>query len=300
MRLRAISIGSAVPREFLRGRVHSVFDRACNLRLLDGSLVTLVVSALGNVPQGIRLGTPASFDFPSSHLRPGQAVITRGDLLAVAGTSLFIDLRSARPWDPDLSRLRADFSRPDVRVAWSLSRLELDGHPLRDEKRSLGAILLPSAASVPNPSFDSTLAWGVLSSTLDLARAVKRLDLMAVIGLAEALIGLGPGLTPSGDDLLVGYLGGLWAAAGDVRERLEFLSGLARSVLSLAHRTNEISRVYLQHAAAGRLSEPLVELARAIAQGKADVRQATRNALRVGQSSGAYGVLGLLLGMRAW
>ncbi len=54
---------------------------------------------------------------------------------------------------------------------------------------------------------------------------------LAETGQVAGLIGLGPGLTPSGDDFLVGYLAGLWCSAGSTRLRVEFLSALGKAIV---------------------------------------------------------------------
>ena len=66
--------------------------------------------------------------------------------------------------------------------------------------------------------------------------------------------------------------------------------------------TNAISRTYIRSAVNGNVSEPIATLAQHIGQAKSvdSVREATRSALRVGSTSGADGVLGLLLGCIAW
>jgi len=67
-----------------------------------------------------------------------------------------------------------------------------------------------------------------------------------------ALAGLGPGLTPEGDDLIAGYAAGLALFHG----RSEEASALAEAA---ALRTTSLSATLLRHAAAGELAEPAHE-----------------------------------------
>jgi hypothetical protein len=117
-----------------------------------------------------------------------------------------------------------------------------------------------------------------------------------------SLIGLGPGLTPSGDDFLVGYLAGLWATAGHSPSRTQFVGALGAEISAAARNTNEISGAYLRSAATGHVSEPIAKLAQQLKQANdmRNVRAATQAALQVGHTSGTDGVLGLLLGCLAW
>ena len=118
----------------------------------------------------------------------------------------------------------------------------------------------------------------------------------------EALVGAGPGLTPAGDDLLVGYLAGLISTAGACSRRLAFVEAVCAAVLELTGRTSAISRLYLQNATEGRVAERLLNLLKLIAAGASPTQThgAAVKALAVGSSSGPAGVLGLLLGLAAW
>lgn len=66
--------------------------------------------------------------------------------------------------------------------------------------------------------------------------------------LVRSLAGLGPGLTPQGDDLLAGYIAGLVLLHGQ-RKRAEQLASQA------AARTNGLSATLLRHAALGEVPE---------------------------------------------
>jgi hypothetical protein len=79
--------------------------------------------------------------------------------------------------------------------------------------------------------------------------AVRRADLDAALRTATRLIGLGPGLTPAGDDVMAGTMAGLVLLGHPAAERFS----AAVSALA-AGRTTELSRALLRHAAAGRVS----------------------------------------------
>jgi len=135
----------------------------------------------------------------------------------------------------------------------------------------------------------------------ELVKAAGRLDPPAEASVA-GLIGLGPGLTPAGDDFLVGFLTGLRCTTGKKEERLEFLSGLGKTIVRLSRRTNDISRTYLFHATRGQVSSKLAALADAIVSGDRpdSLLPIAEDAMRVGHSSGMETVTGLLIGLFAW
>lgn len=125
-----------------------------------------------------------------------------------------------------------------------------------------------------------------------------------VVGMEDigALVGLGTGLTPSGDDILTGYVAGLWCTVRRKPQRRAFLGAVANLVVRYSTRTNDIARTYLCLAARGQVSSRLVDLAAAICNGSDAERvwAATEAAMQVGHTSGMETVRGLLLGLAAW
>ena len=282
MHLTALSVGPEAPRIRFNGVIHSVFDQACNIRVDDGRLLALLLPCLGNVPHGARIAAPAGFGF-ARHLTVCGPVGCRADVLRMA--QLSIDLGTAQPWRADLAAAGVDLSVPQVARAW------------RAAWRMLGQ-RRPRAGDAQG---------ALLSRTVDrrglcLARATRHLRVHEAARAVESLIGCGPGLTPSGDDLIVGFLAGLWSTAGDDPEQHAFRRALCAAVAAAARATGDISRAYLTHATRGRFAEPLATLAARIGDGATvgEIEGSTAAALHVGHSSGGDGVLGLLLGLRAW
>lgn len=102
------------------------------------------------------------------------------------------------------------------------------------------------------------------------------------------LAGLGPGLTPAGDDFLMGLLYGLWAS--EPREKA-FATGQA--VLSVAKpRTTTWSAAWLMAAARGEAVLGWHTLAAALALNDADWETAVTAVLETGHSSGLFALAG--------
>ena len=284
MHLAALSAGGQAPRARFNGAVHSVFRQACNIRVDDGRPLALLAPHLGNVPHGVRLAAPAAFDF-ARHVAVGQRVGCRADVLRVIGGGLSINLGAAQPWRGELPAAAVDLAVPEVAGAWRAAWRALQhGRPRLDQ------------AEV------SLLSRAVDRQGVRLARAARDLQPDKAAGVVGCLIGCGPGLTPSGDDLIVGFLAGLWSTTGHDPARRAFLAALCAAVAAASAATGDISRAYLAHAVHGRFAEPLTTLVRHIGEGAAvaNVEVATMAALRMGHTSGADGVFGLLLGVAAW
>jgi hypothetical protein len=110
------------------------------------------------------------------------------------------------------------------------------------------------------------------------------------------LIGLGPGLTPSGDD----YLGGLLIALSLIgRTRLRDRLWQALEPL-LVRRTGDISRAHLAAAAGGLGNSALHAVLCAILAGRTDVISvAVASIAGVGHTSGWDALAGSIAGLRA-
>ena len=289
MFLKAISIGDAVPHADFDAAVHSVFRSAVNLSpAKESNLLTLVTSSEADLPQGIRVDTPEDFSFESGALRAGEPAACRDELLRFG--PLTIGLRGARRWKCDLPSLQADLTDPSVATAWRSVWDALNARQVQLNAEIIAEDLFRS---------DETIRAG--AAMRGLLDATRRTDPAAPASV-RPLIGLGSGLTPSGDDLLVGYLAGLWCAVRNSRERTQFVTGLGETVIRLSHLTNAISRTYLTHAARGQVSSRLADLAEAICRGENSDRllAAAESAMQVGHTSGMDAVTGLLIGLVVW
>lgn len=295
MYLRATSIGDAVPDENFDGSVHSVFKSALNLRLNgEHGLLTLITSGEGDLPQGIRVESYEGFSFEK--IEVGESAVCRDGILHFENSSLTVQLSGARHWKCDLPALKFDITDPAVSAAWGFVWGALNERQRLKESEILAEDLF---------RFDASARAGIPrrvgEAMRDLLNATRRLELTDNSAF-NSLIGLGPGLTPSGDDLLVGYMAGLWCTIRGSSERAQFTSRFGETISRLSENTNDISRTYLYHAAQGQVSSRLANLAGAIGRGANsehlfDVAEA---AMRIGHTSGMETVTGLLVGLAAW
>ncbi len=127
------------------------------------------------------------------------------------------------------------------------------------------------------------------------AEAPNVIDGATADALPTALLGLGPGLTPAGDDVLVGRLLA-WQAG--------LLPGLAAAdvtaLLSAAEtRTTRLSRAFLEAAAVGECGSAWQDLWPTRWPGLGSRRGAIRVILRTGQTSGAAALWGFLTAREA-
>ena len=273
VRLPGLSAGVGVPAQAL-GRVHSVFDRACNIALHDGHWLTLLGSTLPNAPAAIRVDLVGGFQ---NWFRPGQSFSLKAGVWrteACYGECTQLEICAPAPV---LRPLAAHL------IAQNLLLLEADlaawngSHP--------EGVLTPQLAAL----------------THSLGRAILERDTTALGALARQLLGNGRGLTPSGDDILTACLAGLWRLSVLHQDFAELLTALNTEIEPLLDRTSDLSQHYLRLAMGNLFVEPLDTLREAcLSNPDADsLHAACVRALRLGSSSGAEGVAGLLATYRA-
>ena len=273
--LVAESIGHLVPQADFTGRVHTIFARACNLACND-MLLTLCAANAGDGPTTLRLARGAAADLRGL-FSIGERVTGRRGRLRTERAE--IDLTRANIWRPAAPRPLL----PRARIEANLQRAE-------------------NALARHRGTRESVIDRGAAPLIAALRDACGALDRQEARRQAGRLIGLGEGLTPAGDDFLLGLLAGLEALLRGDAERHRFRDALALEFTAHAQRTTPIAAHFLRLAAAGHYTASLLDLRAALlGQEHADViDRALAAALAVGATSGADTVSGLLAGLTAW
>lgn len=223
-------------------------------------------------PSVIAVITGAATRLPNSVLLAAELPhVTVGDEAAVGDGSIELgrlSLRARRWWDPAPPLGRVD----PVRLRQAAPRL-----------------------APGEPGLAGNSAIELLSTSCGSGR------LLGVVTAAEQLVGLGPGLTPSGDDVLAGLLvtlRHLGAAAG--ADRAVWLADwLAATVTyGVRARTTPISATLLHCAARGEASPEVIAVLRGLA-GRQELEPAQRQLRRLGHTSGSDLLQGISIGLNA-
>jgi hypothetical protein len=120
---------------------------------------------------------------------------------------------------------------------------------------------------------------------------------MSVAEMARALCGRGPGLTPAGDDMLVGWMAINWLLYGPDDARL---LAACEEILAVARRqTHVLSRCWLGYAARGCVALPVGALLAALTgYDERQLAAAAQVVLSMGATSGHHLVRGIVMGVR--
>jgi hypothetical protein len=302
MHAKAVFIGHAARRvltEKANGIVHSVFERTFNA-LVSDELIGIGRSDVSKSPANLITDIPPSTRM-SSLVEKNDRVLMVEDLLEI-GDRLQISLEGVKVWFPKkgvIKPLGIEAIRNNLLMAEKLVR---SGH----YEEGLGQLLPHVDEIIAGIAIDESrlnrVAKLALPHIRSLVVAVRSRDLHLLASSTRKLVGLGPGLSPSADDLLVGFMSSLCWMTNSFGKDIDYIHRANQAILASAlGRTTLLSQQMLKHAAVGETNEIIEDLLEAIlAYGSDEVRKAASRVLTMGETSGADTMLGILLGLRTW
>jgi hypothetical protein len=286
-----LSISRPIWEQLQRGplpaTVLAVFAEACDLVTADDCVVALVLPQVGNGPLNVVVaGTSAVL----SRIEVGMPARLDEAQLRVGG-SVF-NLEKARIWDPrpaweQLRNSQNAFSSQWVRLrdvavplapAGSLLALIAPTNP-----GGVGCGMGMSSGCVEDP------VWAAMRRGTMHLHSGWAGDAVELRSAAAQLAGLGSGLTPAGDDFLIGVMLRAWLAHPSPRSLCSQIVEVA------APRTTLLSAAFLRAAARGECSEAWHILLTALVRGAHQpMAEAVQGILSHGATSGADALAGFL------
>ena len=286
------TLASSALNDGAEGRVFAIFESSFYVEL-DGCLVCIGNGAMTASPLNLLAAVPSETNWPASGVRLGAAVGVSGRTIRI-GNLLRLDLGKASIWSPGA-----------VKDTWCIDSL----------RSGLAAFRLACAGLTPNDGLASFVAGGEIGPdegplTRAAAEPISALSHWLTVSLCQApqdhapppevlqdLIGLGPGLTPSGDDLLGGVMIMLHSLGErDLSNRL--WSRLAPWAAEIG---NPISLAHLEAASQGlgcaAVHDAVAAMMEYRTSAMCDVIEAIGG---VGHSSGWDALAGLVIGLDAW
>ena len=292
----------------VRGEIHSVFQNALNIKTSGGQLVSILSGADRAGPNTVVAQLPNGMDFISMGLRAGMPARLRGTRVQLGAGDVQLRTGSARKWWPRLA---------DGLELVNLHRLQTNLAALEEKistlppGRGLGS-LLPDVSDMAAGRWDRVasghrggedhdrIVLSALPAIKNLLQGYLKSDGRALQQGVEGLIGLGSGLTPSGDDLLLGFIGGLGAISKRLNgpEMESILEAIRDHLYENRHRTTFISTNLLAFACAGRVADPILNVIRSLLfEETASMVERVEVLLQQGDSSGSEVLLGILLAL---
>jgi uncharacterized protein DUF2877 len=259
--------------------VAAVFERTFYLAS-GGTFICVGEPAIGNGPLTLtaRLGTCRDL-----RLRPHQPAVVCAGHIAIGNTVLAFG--RCEPWRPP-AWPRALSARELIDISRALaSRAAREAPP-----EGFAAAVLENSCTPGTRGFAGIASRRIAAFASWLSDALSCGQVPAPP--IEGLIGLGPGLTPSGDDFLAGALA-LLDALGETRAHAILAQAIKQSAPSL---TSPLSACLLGATAAGHVGEHLHAAVSSIISGRVD--DAIAACRLIGHSSGWDMMAGIATALR--
>jgi hypothetical protein len=297
IRMRSINARSLTPRinDWLatscHPRVLHVFDRACNLINERREVVSIVTSQIGNGPFNLVIGDDTCF----SEYIGFQSKVSVSPIRLHLG-SLTINPATTEIWNP----------RPN----WE--KLHARKGDIGDQLSQLLTLAPGASASVTNclslGDFDTSFrAHSVLlnhtglqlpqSLASNLSMALLNADISLARKITSQLAGLGIGLTPAGDDYIMGAIYAVWIIHPSTVASL-----LAQEIAyTAAPLTTSLSAAWLMSAGRGEVGQVWHEFFDAlISKEHIRIEESKKKILAVGETSGADAFAGFYSVFASW
>lgn len=259
-----------------------MFAKAINFTGPRGRLYTLVVEQLDDAPCTVRVRSTAGAALDSLGIKPGDKVASAAGNLACG--PVMVKVGSMKLW---AAALPAFPSRPSDRRRLTASLAILRNEIVASgQDGGLKAFISGDARTF--------LERRLVERAAALAGALAAGDMGGALAAGERLIGLGTGLTPSGDDFLAGLMVILNMPAGPFGRRHRETA----AALVAGAETGRVSRAMLQHAARGRTRAGAVALLEAMTgPATRDIAAAARRVMLSGATSGTDLAAGIAAGL---
>jgi hypothetical protein len=284
---RALSIDVALIRLLaegaVEGRVHSVFRRVVNVMTPGGQLISICGRGHDDAPWSLRADVD---DWTAWNIETGDVVSADCAAVTVHGGGPRVGLALAQTWNAAAAPIGADPAQLTDRA-----------HELADVIRVAGVPGGALAGPTPDP-FAALVAERIAGGLADMVTAELAGNADDLEAAASSLLGLGPGLTPAGDDALTGLA---LVVARHGSRATSVLPALRRVLQRHPDRTTALSCATLWAALDGRGRQRLLDLGDTLVSHQDPapllLREHAERVIGIGHTSGTDIACGVLAGI---
>jgi hypothetical protein len=313
--LQAVDIGPSVPHGDFLVRVHSIFKKAINLQVTscqearvkvvckerdkacdlaeksyeepNRNLITIVSFESFNYPQSIRIASTEDFTkyglvsndigrLDRYGIELKQPNLTASICIPFAGATRLVH----KPLP----------AIPHLNAFWQIAANLLTAM----QKKAMVELCIEKLA-IGSTTYD-TMSVLITKAVVNFGEAIQSGDIDVLHNATIRLIGLGSGLTPSGDDFLCGFIAAVHCRPN---MRIDHWLKLSKIILANLTKTNEISATFLYCAIKGEVCDTLWNFAKAIHNG-ISLEARLEQLCKMGHSSGMDTATGFLYGLKIW
>lgn len=240
----------------VNGKIHSIFQKSMNILLETGALCSILSDTEDEGPYGIILNQTIRFD--RLNLSVGDVIYISNGF--IRGKSLEVSLENAINYSVFLEQLE---TKPDEKRVYQVNQFLQT--ILKEKGNSNGYIGL---------EFQKRL--NALQDALIHHQDVEM--------KTRKLIGLGLGLTPSGDDSITGCMLSLWYCMGEDNESVV---NMKSAIQTYCHQTTDVGKFMLEQATIGCCRKSLRNMICGLANNQVPLEEKLyQDVLAIGASSG--------------
>ncbi len=263
------------------GRVHSVFRNSINILTPENALLTLLSKKKEIYRNPISI-VIAEEDFLNWGISPNEKVIYKENSLVFLNTNLHIDLSNKITWDSSFRYFGP--LAPSHIIQENIERIKFFIKVMEWNKGLLPLVI----ETFPHSHFSKKM--------LPILTKIIENESINLSGM-EKIVGLGDGLTPSGDDFLSGFLVILYYFGRYLDIQDEINKVISQILETVYTKTNLISATFLMLAAKGEAFFLLREIIKDLLGRRGFDMENIRLLIEYGGTSGASILAGLIFGI---
>lgn len=272
-----------INNSMFNGCVHSTFNRTFNIQCKeDGELFTIACRNVDNAPNTLIIDLN---DFSSFGIEVNDRVYMRDKILFVED-KLTLTIGNPAKWESVLPEYPCNVEILKRNLIKMKEYINIHGVGGGIKKNVIAR----------NP-FEAEITNLLKKRTHLLLNELLHSRFSSALSHATSLVGLGPGLTPSGDDFLTGLFTIFNMKNSPFYPNRSFCDDVLKKAKNL---TNDISYMTLKKAAIGKVRESIISLLNSIlVEDDQDLILSLNKLLNIGSSSGTDIALGIVFGLEA-
>jgi hypothetical protein len=264
------------------GFVHSTFNRTFNIKCFEnGDLYTIASNKLDNGPNTLIIDVD---NMKPMEVEVKDRVRVKKNHLYI-GDKFIISIEKAYKWESVLPIYPCNVEILKRNLMKMKEFISIHG---------VGGGIKKNVIT-QNP-FEAEVSNMLEKRTLLLLIELLNDRISSALPHAVSLVGLGPGLTPSGDDFLTGLFTIFNMKNSPIYPYRSFCEDVLKKAKTL---TNDISYMTLKKAANGKVRESIISLLNSILVDDQDLILSLNKLLNIGSSSGTDIAYGIVFGMEA-
>lgn len=296
--LEAATIGVEAYRRLRRGlssaAVHSSYDGAINIATGAG-IISLVPISVGRGP--INVTVEGDMRLLSGSVATNDPVTIDHEAIYI-GNGIPLSLAGSKVYDPSHKFPRPTLDLEPIRRNLGLAR---ETAFVRGKFTGMGSLLhsFRGESFIASGAGLNRYSISALRPLRALISGIRERNPKVVRNAAKSIAGLGPGLTPSGDDLLSGLVVVLALSAENGLPTGFSYSRAARLIAkSTEGLSSNLGQEYIEQASLGRANEKVTRLVSDLLTGTSpEIEASSSDLIAMGHSSGTDILVGVIAGV---